>query len=229
MLGAQSVGFRRSHSWHYYRWIVQCYCHRKGPEVGRETASEVETSHTSADPKAAAYVRNDGEVKWNLNDLDVATVEEVNPEGAMEVQNLRALRMGWVWYVNDLSKYLPDAEALADMTPADDVTAGISPEVPLSDIDLEPEVAPQKDVLDPYVADVPFPHASPGPAENELMGGDAPALLPRSQDVDLVVSEINIPMPSILTHRSEVNSSFCHPNCTIETSKAFASSSSSVR
>ena len=55
---------------------------------------------------------------------------------------------------------------------------GISPEIPLSDIDLEPEAVPQREVLDPYVVDVPFPHAPPGPAENELMGGDAPALLP---------------------------------------------------
>ena len=38
-------------------------------------------------------------------DLDVATVEEMNPEGAMEVQNLRALGMGWAWCVNDPSKY----------------------------------------------------------------------------------------------------------------------------
>ena len=45
------------------------------------------------DPKAAAYVRNDGEVKWNLNDVDVATVEEMNPEGAMEAQRLRGLGM----------------------------------------------------------------------------------------------------------------------------------------
>ena len=150
------------------------------------------------DPKAAAYVRNDGEVKWNLNDLDVATVEEMNPEGAMEVQNLRALGMGWAWYVKDLSKYLPDAETLADVTPAEDVAVGIPPEVPLSDLDLEPEVIPQREVLDPYVVDVPFPHVPPGPAENEFMGGDAPALLPRSQDVDLVVSAINIPMPTHL-------------------------------
>ena len=150
------------------------------------------------DPKAAAYVRNDGEVKWNLNDSDVATVEEMNPEGAMEVQNLRALGMGWAWYVNDLSRYLPDAETLADMTPSEDVAVGIPPEFPLSDIDMEPEVIPQREVLDPYVVDVPFPHVPPGPAENEFMGGDAPALLPRSQDVDLVVSAINIPMPTHL-------------------------------
>ena len=62
------------------------------------------------EPKAAAYVRNDGEIRWNLNDLDVATVEELKPEGAMEVQNLRSLGMGWARYVNDLSKYLPDAD-----------------------------------------------------------------------------------------------------------------------
>ena len=92
------------------------------------------------DPKAAAYVRNDGEVKWHLNDLDVATVEELNPEGAMEVQHLRVLGMGWAWYVNDLSKYLPDAEALADMTPAEDISVGMDPAVPLGEIGLEPEV-----------------------------------------------------------------------------------------
>ena len=76
-------------------------------------------------------MRNDGEVKWRLNDLDVATVEELNPEGAMEVQNLRALGMGWAWYVHDLSKYLPDAEALADMTPAEEISVGTDPGVPL--------------------------------------------------------------------------------------------------
>ena len=101
------------------------------------------------DPKAAAYVRNDGEVRWHLTDLDVAMVEEMNPEGAMEVQNLRALGMGWAWDVNDLSKYLPDADTLADMTTAEDVAVGISPDVPLSEINLEPEMVPQREVLDP--------------------------------------------------------------------------------
>ena len=146
------------------------------------------------DPKAAAYVWNDGEVKWHLNDLDVATVGELNPEGAMEVQNLRALGMGWAWYVGDLSKYLPDAEALADTTPAEDVSVGMDPGVPLRETGLEPEVDPERKLTDPYVIDVPFPHA-PAPAETELMEGGAPALLPRSQDVDLVVSAINIPIP----------------------------------
>ena len=102
--------------------------------------------------------------------------------------------MGWAWNVNDLSKYLPDAETLADMTPAEDISV-MDPEVPLTDLDLEPQVDPQRETSDPYVIDVLFPHAPPGPAETELMGGDAPALLPRSQDVDLVASAIDIPMP----------------------------------
>ena len=92
------------------------------------------------EPRAAAYVRNDGEIRWNLNDLDVATVEELEPEGAVEVQNLRSLGMGWAWCVNDLSKYLPDADTLADMTPAKDDSVGIGPDVPLSEIALEPEM-----------------------------------------------------------------------------------------
>ena len=87
------------------------------------------------------------------------------------------------------------------MTPAEDILVGMGPEIPLTDIDLEPQVDPQRELMDPYVIDVPFPHAPPGPAETELMGGDAPALLPRSQEVDLVVSAIDIPMPPHLEAR----------------------------
>ena len=137
------------------------------------------------EPRAAAYVRNDGEIRWNLNDLDVATVEELEPEGAVEVQNLRSLGMGWAWYVNDLSKYLPDADTLAEMTPAEDDSVGVGPDVPLSEIALEPETVDVPDAGDPYTATLPFPHAAPGPAEYETLAGMAPDLLPRSQEVDL--------------------------------------------
>ena len=68
---------------------------------------------------------------------------------------------------------------------------GLAPDVPLREIDLEPEVLPIPEDPDPYVAEMPFPHAAPGPAENELLGGRVP-------DVDLVVSAINIPMPARL-------------------------------
>ena len=150
------------------------------------------------EPRAAAYVRNDGEIRWNLNDLDVATVEELEPEGAVEVQNLRSLGMGWAWYVNDLSKYLPDAETLAEMAPTEDDVVGVDHDVPLSEIALEPEKVDVPAEIDPYTAPLPFPHAAPGPAEYETLAGMAPDLLPRSQDVDLVVSAIDIPIPPAL-------------------------------
>ena len=126
------------------------------------------------EPRAAAYVRNDGEIRWQLSDLDVATVEELEPEGAVEVQSLRSLGMGWAWYVNDLSKYLPDADTLADMSPADDHSVGVAPDVPLSEIALEPELVQVLDEGDPYVTTLPFPHAPPGPAEHESLAGMAP-------------------------------------------------------
>ena len=101
-------------------------------------------------------MRNDGEIRWNLNDLDVATVEELEPEGAVEVQNLRSLGMGWAWYVNDLSKYLPGAETLAGMAPADDDVVGVDHDVPLSEIALEPERMDVPDEVDPYTASFTF-------------------------------------------------------------------------
>ena len=103
--------------------------------------------------------------------------------------------MDWAWYVNDLSKYLPDADTLADMTPAEDDSVGVAPDIPLSEIALEPETVQIVDEVDPYVATLPFPRAPPGPAEQETLAGMAPELLPRSQDVDLLVSAIDIPLP----------------------------------
>ena len=82
-----------------------------------------------------------------MSDLDVATVEELHPELSTGVQNLRALGMGWAWRVSDLSKYLPDAEALADMTLKGDDAMGISPEIPLQDIVLEAEDARKPQIL----------------------------------------------------------------------------------
>ena len=90
MLGSQSFGVRRSHRGNDYG----CHCDGQGTETGGATTLAVEASYSPQRPEAAAYVRNDGEVKWHLNDLDVATVEELHPEGAMEVQKLRALVNG---------------------------------------------------------------------------------------------------------------------------------------
>ena len=65
----------------------------------------------------------------------------------------------------------------------------------LSDIALEPEVVPVHDEVDPYILEMPFPHVPPGPAETEHMGDHVPELLPCSQEIDLVVSAVNVPLP----------------------------------
>ena len=69
---------------------------------------------------------------------------------------------------------------------------------PLSEIALEPEMVDVPDAGDPYTATLPFPHAAPGPADHETLAGMAPDLLPRSQEVDLVVSALDIPLPPAL-------------------------------
>ena len=84
------------------------------------------------------------------------------------------------------------------MTPAEDDSVGVAPDVPLSEIALEPEMVHVQDAGDPYVATLPFPHAAPGLAEQETLAGMAPDLLPQSQEVDLVVSAIDIPLPPAL-------------------------------
>ena len=57
---------------------------------------------------------------------------------------------------------------------------------------------PPVETPDPYVVEMPFSQAPPGPVENELLGGRASDFLPRSQDVDLVVSAANIQLPAHL-------------------------------
>ena len=42
------------------------------------------------------------------------------------------------------------------MTPADDNAVGVAPDVPLSEIALEPETVQVLDEVDPYVTTLPF-------------------------------------------------------------------------
>ena len=59
------------------------------------------------DSSRAAYVNRQGEVKWNLQDIEVPTVEQCVKEDALEVQDIRELGLGWAWFVNDLRAFLP--------------------------------------------------------------------------------------------------------------------------
>ena len=59
------------------------------------------------DATKAAYVRNNGEVKWNLSEVKVPTVECLVREDAIEFQDIRELGMGWASCVSDLRMFLP--------------------------------------------------------------------------------------------------------------------------
>ena len=59
------------------------------------------------DSSKAAYVNRKGEVKWNLHEIEVPTVEQSVREDALEVQDIRELVLGWAWFVNDLRAFLP--------------------------------------------------------------------------------------------------------------------------
>ena len=59
------------------------------------------------------------------------------------------------------------------MAPTEDDAVGVDHDVPLSEIALEPDTVDVPEVVDPYTAPLPFPHAAPGPAEHETLAGMA--------------------------------------------------------
>ena len=84
------------------------------------------------DATRAAYVNRKGEVKWNLQDLDVPTVEQCVKEDALEVQDIRELGLGWAWFVNDLRTFLPAWQDMELATPsAEEPVTQIAPDVPV--------------------------------------------------------------------------------------------------
>ena len=59
------------------------------------------------DSTKAAYVNRKGEVKWNLQEIEVPNAEQSVREDALEIQDIRELGLGWAWFVNDLRAFLP--------------------------------------------------------------------------------------------------------------------------
>ena len=86
------------------------------------------------DSSKAAYVNRKGEVKWNLQEIEVPTVEQCVREDALEVQDIRELGLGWAWFVNDLRAFLP---AWQDME-----LASPSPDEPITQIEADVPVEP---------------------------------------------------------------------------------------
>ena len=84
------------------------------------------------DSSRAAYVNRKGEVKWNLQDIEVPTVEQCVKEDALEVQDIRELGLGWAWFVNDLRAFLPAWQDMELATPtAEEPITQVAGDVPL--------------------------------------------------------------------------------------------------
>ena len=76
---------------------------RLGEKVGQSWTLRVHPQ----DSAKVAYVCQNGEVKWNLSEIEAPMVEFLVREDAVEVQDIRELGMGWAWFVNDMRAFLP--------------------------------------------------------------------------------------------------------------------------
>ena len=78
-------------------------CSAKVRNLGEKVGQVLRLQVHPQDSSKAAYVNRKGEVKWNLQEIEVPTVEQSVREDALEVQDIRELGLGWAWFVNDLS------------------------------------------------------------------------------------------------------------------------------
>ena len=82
-------------------------CSAKVRNLGEQVGQAWRLHVHPQDSSKAAYVNRKGEVKWNLQETEVPTVEQSVREDALEVQDIRELGLGWAWFVNDLRAFLP--------------------------------------------------------------------------------------------------------------------------
>ena len=101
------------------------------------------------DSSRAAYVNRKGEVKWNLQDLEVPTVEQCVKEDALEVQDIRELGLGWAWFVNDLRAFLPawqDMDRFELATPsAEEPITQVAGDVPVEPLPVHADATQLRD------------------------------------------------------------------------------------
>ena len=82
-------------------------CSAKVRKLGERVGQAWRLHVHPQDSSRSAYVNRKGEVKWNLQDLEVPIVEQCVKEDALELQDIRELGLGWAWFVNDLRAFLP--------------------------------------------------------------------------------------------------------------------------
>ena len=119
------------------------------------------------DSSRSAYVNRKDEVKWNLQDLDVPTVEQCVKEDALEVQDIRELRLGWAWFVNDLRAFLPAWQDMELATPStEEPVTQIAGDVPVEPLPLQADATQMELELQAYerpLAVTPFGTPEPVP------------------------------------------------------------------
>ena len=110
-------------------------CSAKVRNLGEKVGQAWRLHVHPQDSSQATYVNRKGDVKWNLHEIEVPTVEQSVREDALEMQHIRELGLRWAWFVNDLRVFLPawqDME-LASPHPDEPVTQ-IEADVPIEPI-----------------------------------------------------------------------------------------------
>ena len=69
-------------------------CSAKVRNLGEKVAQSWRRHVHPQESAKAAYVNRKGEVKWNLQEIEVPTVEQSVREAALEIQDIRELGLG---------------------------------------------------------------------------------------------------------------------------------------
>ena len=126
-------------------------CSAKVRKLGERVGQVWRLHARPQDSSRAAYVNRRGEVKWNLQDLEVPTVEQCVKEDALEVQDIRELCLGWAWFVNDLRAFLPAWQDMELATPsAEEPITQVAGDVPVEPLPVHADATQLEMELQAY-------------------------------------------------------------------------------
>ena len=126
-------------------------CSAKVRKLGERVGEAWRLHVHPQDSSRAAYVNRKGEVKWNLQDLDVPTVEHCVKEDALEIQDIRELGLGWAWFVNDLRAFLPAWQDMELATPsAEEPITQVAGDVPVEPLPVQADATQLEMELQTY-------------------------------------------------------------------------------
>ena len=126
-------------------------CSAKVRKLGEKVGQAWRLHVHPQDSSRSAYVNRKSEVKWNLQHLDVPTVEQCVKEDALEVHDIRELGLGWAWFVNDLRAFLPAWQDMELATPStEEPVTQIAGDVPMEPLPLHADATQMEMELQAY-------------------------------------------------------------------------------